>query len=89
PILTAALGLLSLDRYQACLIDLEKTRPIWFGRRDQVKDLEPMLRRAPDWSEADVHEFISAYVDEPLDSAEVEQWYRLLDQRRRRKESRR
>ncbi|MBG4711360.1 lipopolysaccharide kinase, partial [Pseudomonas aeruginosa] len=27
--------------------------------------------------------------DEPLDSAEVEQWYRLLDQRRRRKESRR
>nr|AAD16156.1 putative heptose kinase WapQ [Pseudomonas aeruginosa PAO1] len=34
-------------------------------------------------------EFISAYVDEPLDSAEVEQWYRLLDQRRRRKESRR
>ena len=53
------------------------------------QDLEPMLRRAPDWSEADVHEFISAYVDEPLDSAEVEQWYRLLDQRRRRKESRR
>lgn len=75
--------------FEACLIDLEKTRPIWFGRRDQVKDLEPMLRRAPDWSEADVHEFISAYVDEPLDSAEVEQWYRLLDQRRRRKESRR
>ncbi|MBG6488771.1 lipopolysaccharide kinase InaA family protein [Pseudomonas aeruginosa] len=75
--------------FEACLIDLEKTRPIWFGRRDQVKDLEPMLRRAPDWSEADVHEFISAYVDEPLDSAAVEQWYRLLDQRRRRKESRR
>jgi hypothetical protein len=34
------------DGYDAQLIDLEKTRPLLFGMRDRVKDLEPLLRRA-------------------------------------------
>ena len=44
------------DGYQAQLIDLEKTRHLLFGQRDRVKDLEPLLRRAPEWSEAQLRD---------------------------------
>ncbi len=42
------------DGFHAQLIDLEKTRGLWFGQRDRIKDLEPLLRRAGAWSEAEV-----------------------------------
>ncbi|SDI01576.1 lipopolysaccharide kinase InaA family protein [Pseudomonas panipatensis] len=78
----------SADELQACLIGLEKTRPLWFGLYDRVKDLEPLLRRVPDWGEADVRQFLSAYLGNSATGVEVDHWYRRLGARRRKKESR-
>lgn len=74
--------------YQAQLIDLEKTRPLLFGQRDRVKDLEPLLRRASIWSNDDVRQLLSAYLDQPLDSALVDSWMTRLTARRSHKEAR-
>jgi hypothetical protein len=76
------------EGWQAQLIDLEKTRPLLFGRRDRVKDLEPLLRRAAVWSEAEVRELLAAYLQQPADSAVVGNWLQRLTQRRRHKEAR-
>ena len=67
--------------YRAQLIDLEKTRPVLFGRRDRVKDLEPLLRRAPMWSEAHVRELLAAYLQSGTESPLVDDWYARLDKR--------
>lgn len=74
--------------YQAQLIDLEKTRPLLFGQRDRVKDLEPLLRRAAVWSDADVRQLLSTYLDQPLDSGLVDSWMTRLTARRSHKETR-
>lgn len=71
--------------YEAQLIDLEKTRPLLFGERDRVKDLEPLLRRASAWSEAEVRQLLSAYLGE---GGDIERWSRRLGARRRHKEAR-
>ena len=76
------------DRYLAQLIDLEKTRPLLFGRRDRVRDLEPLLRRAGAWSPDDVRKFLVAYLNVAADSAEVDAWVRRLGRRRSHKETR-
>ena len=76
------------DAYRAQLIDLEKTRPLLFGMRDRVKDLEPLLRRAPEWSEAQLRELLAAYLDQPVDSSLVDSWVSRLTARRSRKETR-
>ncbi|MDB5996918.1 MAG: lipopolysaccharide kinase [Pseudomonas sp.] len=68
--------------YLARLIDLEKTRPLLFGQRDRVKDLEPLLRRAPQWSEPQQRELLAAYLDQPRDSALVDNWLTRLTARR-------
>ncbi len=73
---------------EACLIDLEKTRPLLLGRRDRIKDLEPLIRRADPWSSADVAAFIAAYLDAPVDSAAVSDWAARVDGRRRAKVNR-
>lgn len=67
--------------YSAQLIDLEKTRPSLFGLRDRIKDLEPLLRRAPVWNEAEVRELLAEYVQAPRDGALVDQWWQRLGQR--------
>jgi len=70
----------------ARLIDLEKTRPLLFGRRDRLRDLEPLLRRAPQWSGQDLAHLLASYLQQPLDSAAVRDWSRRLAGRRRHKE---
>ncbi|MDM8348421.1 lipopolysaccharide kinase InaA family protein [Pseudomonas sp. sp1636] len=72
--------------FQAQLIDLEKTRPLLFGERDRVKDLEPLLRRASVWGEREVRQLLAAYLGA---DADVEHWWQRLGSRRRNKEARR
>lgn len=76
------------EGWDAQLIDLEKTRPLLFGMRDRLKDLEPLLRRAPAWSEADVRTMLATYLAQPADSTLVNNWLQRLTQRRREKEAR-
>lgn len=73
------------ERFEACLIDLEKTRPVWLGQRDRVRDLEPLLRRATVWSDDEMRQFLGAYLTQQTD---VAQWFELLMRRRRNKEGR-
>lgn len=73
------------EGFAAQLIDLEKTRPLLFGRRDRIKDLEPLLRRASAWSEAEVRELLLAYLGA---AGELEGWWQKLGARRRHKETR-
>jgi hypothetical protein len=74
--------------FEACLIDLEKTRRLIPLRFDRVRDLEPLLRRAPVWSEQDARAFLGAYLQVPADSMQVARWYQGLGQRRQNKEAR-
>lgn len=72
--------------FDAQLIDLEKTRPLWLGRRDRIKDLEPLLRRTSHvWTAAEHKTLLLSYLQ---DEARVEQWYQLLLRRRADKDSR-
>ncbi|MBB1518102.1 lipopolysaccharide kinase InaA family protein [Aquipseudomonas guryensis] len=73
------------EGFAAQLIDLEKTRPLLFGRRDRIKDLEPLLRRASAWSEAEVRELLAAYLGA---AGDLEGWWQHLGARRRHKEAR-
>lgn len=76
------------DGYRAQLIDLEKTRPLLFGQRDRVKDLEPLLRRAQAWSEDELRELLAAYLEQPASSSMVDTWVERLTARRSQKEAR-
>lgn len=71
--------------FEAQLIDLEKTRPLLLGRRDRIKDLEPLLRRSSVWGESDIRQFLLGYLG---DSAQVDAWWRRLSARRRQKDAR-
>ena len=73
------------EAFAAQLIDLEKTRPLLFGDRDRLKDLEPLLRRANSWSDADIRQLLTAYLSP---GADLERWWRRLGARRRHKEAR-
>lgn len=70
--------------WQACLIDLEKTRPLLLGRRDRIKDLEPLVRRASCIGEQGVRHLLSIYLDDPR---LVEPWLLQLQRRREAKEA--
>lgn len=63
------------DAFVAQLIDLEKTRPLLFGERDRVKDIEPLLRRAGAWGDDDVVGFLTAYLD---DARQLKHWLQRL-----------
>ncbi|MDH4555050.1 lipopolysaccharide kinase [Pseudomonas sp. BN417] len=72
--------------FEACLIDLEKTRPLLLGRRDRVKDLEALVRRADAWGEAEVRELLAGYLGQARESSEVSDWLAQMGRRRRTKE---
>lgn len=70
--------------WQACLIDLEKTRPLLLGWRDRIKDLEPLVRRASCIGEQGVRHLLSVYLDDPR---LVDPWLLQLQRRREAKEA--
>jgi hypothetical protein len=72
--------------FDACLIDLEKTRRLWFPLRDRIKDLEQFSRHAPQLNDDEVGLFLATYLDTPQQSVEVLQWLEWLQARRQRKE---
>ena len=74
------------DGFDAQLIDLEKTRPLLFGQRDRIKDLEPLLRRAGAWSEAETRLFLRTYLGAEGD---LDGWWQRLGRRRQHKDGRR
>ncbi len=73
------------EGWQARLIDLEKTRPLLLGRADRVKDLEPLLRRAPSWGDEEVRWLLGAYLQ---DEDEIDGWADRLNRRRQHKAAR-
>lgn len=70
----------SLAGYEACLIDLEKTR-VLLGRRDRVRDLEALIRRVGFWSEDELRWLFASYLDEGTGSRSIEVWLRHIDAR--------
>lgn len=76
------------EGYTAQLIDLEKTRPSIFGQRDLTKDLEPLFRRAPMWSENEQRQLLAAYVQAATDSPQVDAWLQRLGRRGQHKQRR-
>ena len=73
--------------FTAQLIDLEKTRPLLLGRRDRIKDLEPLFRRSQHvWGREQVQLFLQNYLDTP---EHISYWVERLDARRVDKETRR
>lgn len=76
------------ERFEACLIDLEKTRPLLFGRADRIVDLEALTRRAGVWSEGEMRQLLGAYLDRDAYDADVDSWLEQMAGRRRSKEAR-
>ncbi|MVW74633.1 lipopolysaccharide kinase InaA family protein [Pseudomonas xionganensis] len=72
-------------QYSAQLIDLEKTRPLLLGRADRIRDLEPLLRRASAWGEAQVRVLLAAYLPA---GEHPDYWLQRLNVRRSYKDSR-
>ena len=72
--------------FDACLIDLEKTRRLWLGRRDRIKDIEPLIRRTRHvWQPNEHMLLLQAY----LGSSELARiWYGWLQVRISDKDSR-
>lgn len=71
--------------WRACLIDLEKTRPLLLGQRDRIKDLEPLLRRAGCIGDDGVRWLLSAYL---ADDRLVGPWLKRLSLRQQEKGAR-
>lgn len=72
--------------FDACLIDLEKTRRLWLGRRDCIKDLEPLIRRTRHvWQQDDHLRLLEFYLGS---KAQARIWYDWLQERVRDKVSR-
>ena len=76
------------EEWSACLIDLEKTRRLWFGWRDQVRDLETFLRKVPEWDTACQQAFLVQYLQASGSSGALPLWLQRLARRRAYKENR-
>ncbi len=73
------------ERFEACLIDLEKTRSLLPVRSDRIVDLEALIRRAAIWSERDVRQLIEAYLDQDASEAAIDAWLENITGRRQSK----
>lgn len=73
------------EQWQGCLIDLEKTRRLWMGWRDQVRDVETFLRSTAVWDDEQQREFLIRYLLECGSPGSVELWLKRLYVRRRHK----
>lgn len=77
------------DEFKTCLIDLEKTRPLIFGQKDRLKDLDTLTRRTKNyWTEQEYKVLLSYYLDRANQSKEVDHWLKLLVKRNKNKENR-
>jgi hypothetical protein len=73
------------EGFEACLIDLEKTRPLWLGRRDRIKDLEQFVRHASGLDADDVTLLLAAYLNCKPDAPEIGVWRQWLQARQQHK----
>ncbi|WP_341303900.1 lipopolysaccharide kinase InaA family protein [Pseudomonas sp. TMP25] len=72
--------------FTAQLIDLEKTRPLLLGRRDRIKDIEPLFRRAAShWGDEELQIFLQCYLGRDVS---MQDWLHDLSQRRQYKATR-
>lgn len=72
--------------FTAQLIDLEKTRRLVLGRRDRIKDLEPLFRRSQHvWQREHIQLFLQSYLAHAED---IPRWLERLEARRKDKEAR-
>lgn len=79
----------TIDGFATCLIDLEKTRGLYFGKRDRLKDIDTLMRRTKQqWGENEQTLFLSSYLQQPQASAEVQAWLARLKKRNSYKEKR-
>ena len=75
------------NAFAAQLIDLEKTRRLWFGAKDRIKDLDALFRRsAKIWGQVELQRFLQTYLTK---LEQMERWMTYLSQRRADKENRR
>jgi hypothetical protein len=74
----------SLSGYEACLIDLEKTR-LLLGRRDRIRDLEALIRRVGFWNEDELRWLFASYLDEDSAGRSIGAWLRRIRARHQHK----
>ncbi|MDR3158226.1 MAG: lipopolysaccharide kinase InaA family protein [Zoogloeaceae bacterium] len=70
--------------FAACLIDLEKSRPLHF-RRERIRDLEQFLRYAPQLSDAEIDRFLARYLAASAGSPVIACWRQWLAKRQQKK----
>ena len=75
-------------QWQGCLIDLEKTRQLWWGWRDQVRDLESFLRTVGVWSATEQRAFVTNYLAEGHFPGSPDLWLQRMARRCKHKEAR-
>lgn len=76
------------DGYEACLIDLEKTRPMLFDRAGRLRDMEALMRRAAPWSDEERRMLLARYLGLKGDDSQLDAWLDRLRARRQKKEAR-
>ncbi len=76
------------ERFEACLIDLEKTRSLLPMRSDRIVDLEALIRRATIWDDCEVRQLIENYVERDASEASIDAWLKQVARRRQIKAAR-
>lgn len=74
--------------YEACLIDLEKTRSMLFDRVGRLRDMEALMRRAAPWNDEERRILLARYLGLKGDDSQLDTWLDRLQARRQNKEAR-